>query len=78
METKRYYFGYYPGYYSGYPEGWMEDFEYCVEIDYDFEMIRIKDACNRSIPVGFEDIDKLIRVLTTVVKKIDTADEAND
>ena len=33
---------YHPGYYSEYPEGWMEDFEYCVEIDYDFEMIRIK------------------------------------
>lgn len=78
METKRYYFGYYPGYYSEYPEGWMEDFEYCVEIDYDFEMIRIKDTCNRSIPLDFENIDKLIRVLTAVAKKIDTTDEAND
>ena len=78
MKTKRYYFGYYPGYYSEYPEDWAQDYEYCVEVDYDFEIVRIKDTCSRMVPIGFEDIDKLIRVLTTVAKKIDTTDEAND
>lgn len=67
---QRYYFGYYQGHFDSFPDDWLEDFEYRVEVDDNYETVRIRDTCGRYVPINYEDLNKLIRTLKVVERKI--------